>query len=93
IRFENLYEVKRRFHWGAIIALSVIAICSAMAMIGAVLWSWPLDTTGGSINFITLINWTVIILYNYFSAMLVGPGYIPIGWEPENTHACMYLQY
>ncbi|KAL7990608.1 hypothetical protein Chor_014038 [Crotalus horridus] len=82
IRFENLYELKRLCHWGPIIALSVIAICSAMAIIDAVLWYWPLDTTGGSINFIMLINWTIMILYNYFNAMFVGPGYVPIGWKP-----------
>ncbi|XP_053164093.1 palmitoyltransferase ZDHHC6 isoform X7 [Hemicordylus capensis] len=82
VRFENLHELKRLCHWGPIIALSVIAICSTMAMIDAVLWYWPLDTTGGSINFIMLINWTVMILYNYFNAMFVGPGYVPIGWKP-----------
>nr|XP_060623005.1 palmitoyltransferase ZDHHC6-like [Anolis sagrei ordinatus] len=93
IRFENLHELRRLCHWGPIIALSVIAICSAMAMIDAVLWYWPLDTTGGSINFIMLINWTVMILYNYFNAMFVGPGYVPVGWKPENSQDCMYLQY
>ncbi|XP_066478262.1 palmitoyltransferase ZDHHC6 isoform X1 [Tiliqua scincoides] len=93
IRFENLHELKRLCHWGPIIALSVIAICSVMAVIDAVLWYWPLDTTGGSINFIMLINWTVMILYNYFNAMFVGPGYVPIGWKPENSKDCTYLQY
>ncbi|XP_053164089.1 palmitoyltransferase ZDHHC6 isoform X3 [Hemicordylus capensis] len=93
VRFENLHELKRLCHWGPIIALSVIAICSTMAMIDAVLWYWPLDTTGGSINFIMLINWTVMILYNYFNAMFVGPGYVPIGWKPENSQDYMYLQY
>ncbi|KAH0623743.1 hypothetical protein JD844_006839 [Phrynosoma platyrhinos] len=92
IRFENLHELRRLCHWGPIIALSVIAICSAMAMIDAVLWYWPLDTTGGSINFIMLINWTVMILYNYFNAMFMGPGYVPIGWKPSykapRSHHC-----
>ncbi|ETE64455.1 putative palmitoyltransferase ZDHHC6, partial [Ophiophagus hannah] len=86
IRFENIYELKRLCHWGPIIALSVIAICSAMAIIDAVLWYWPLDTTGGSINFIMLINWTIMILYNYFNAMFVGPGYVPVGWKPMDHH-------
>ncbi|EMP39047.1 Putative palmitoyltransferase ZDHHC6 [Chelonia mydas] len=82
IRFENLQELKRLCHWGPIIALGVIAICSTMAMIDAVMWYWPLDTTGGSVNFIMLINWTVMILYNYFNAMFIGPGYVPLGWKP-----------
>ncbi|XP_041065584.1 palmitoyltransferase ZDHHC6 isoform X1 [Carcharodon carcharias] len=92
IRFENLHELKRICHWGPIIALSVITICSSMAIIDSVLWYWPLDTPGGSINFILLINWTVLILYNYFNAMFVGPGYVPIGWKPENPQDTMYLQ-
>ncbi|XP_048406632.1 palmitoyltransferase ZDHHC6 [Stegostoma tigrinum] len=92
IKFENLHELKRICHWGPIIALSVITICSSMAIIDSVLWYWPLDTPGGSINFILLINWTVLILYNYFNAMFVGPGYVPIGWKPDNPQDTMYLQ-
>uniref|UniRef100_A0A3Q3B1B1 Palmitoyltransferase n=1 Tax=Kryptolebias marmoratus TaxID=37003 RepID=A0A3Q3B1B1_KRYMA len=92
VTFENLHEVRRLFHWGPIIALSVIAICSTMAIIDSIIWYWPLDTTGGSINFIMLINWTVLILYNYFNAMFVGPGYIPLGWKPTQ-HVIQYLQY
>lgn len=82
VTFKNLHEVRRLCHWGPIIALSVIAICSTMAILDSIIWYWPLDTTGGSINFIMLINWTVLILYNYFNAMFVGPGYIPLGWKP-----------
>lgn len=93
ITFENLHEVKRLCHWGPMIALSVIAICSTVAILDSIIWYWPLDTTGGSVNFIMLINWTVLILYNYFNAMFVGPGYIPLGWKPENSQDSMYLQY
>lgn len=93
IKFENLQELKRLCHWGPIIALGVIAICSTMAMIDSVLWYWPLHTTGGSVNFIMLINWTVMILYNYFNAMFVGPGFVPLGWKPEISQDTMYLQY
>lgn len=77
IKFENLQDLRRLCHWGPIIALGVIAICSTMAMIDSVLWYWPLHTTGGSVNFIMLINWTVMILYNYFNAMFAGPGFVP----------------
>ncbi|KAL7856919.1 hypothetical protein SRHO_G00158180 [Serrasalmus rhombeus] len=93
IVFENLHEVRRLCHWGPIIALTVIAVCSSMAILDSIIWYWPLDTTGGSINFIMLINWTVLILYNYFNAMFVGPGYIPLGWKPENQQDTMYLQF
>uniref|UniRef100_A0AAQ6IDV9 Palmitoyltransferase n=1 Tax=Anabas testudineus TaxID=64144 RepID=A0AAQ6IDV9_ANATE len=93
VTFKSLHEVRRLCHWGPVIALSVIAICSSMAILDSIIWYWPLDTTGGSINFIMLLNWTVLILYNYFSAMFVGPGYIPLGWKPENQQDTRYLQY
>lgn len=101
VTFENLHEVRRLCHWGPIIALSVISICSTMAILDSIIWYWPLDTTGGSINFIMLINWTVLILYNYFNAMFVGPGYIPLDWKPVRTFVrmnvwrtwcCLYLK-
>ncbi|TSK14764.1 Palmitoyltransferase ZDHHC6 [Bagarius yarrelli] len=93
IVFKNLHEVRRLCHWGPIIALTVIAVCSSMAILDSIIWYWPLDTTSGSINFIMLINWTVLILYNYFNAMFVGPGYIPLKWKPENQQDTMYLQF
>ena len=92
VTFENLHEVRRLCHWGPVIALSVIAICSTMAIVDSIIWYWPLDTTGGSINFIMLLNWTVLILYNYFNAMFVGPGNIPLGWTPVRT-MLYYLFY
>lgn len=91
IKFENLQDLRRLCHWGPIISLGVIAICSTMAMIDSVLWYWPLHTTGGSVNFIMLINWTVMILYNYFNAMFAGPGFVPRGWKPEKSQDSMYL--
>nr|XP_033799052.1 palmitoyltransferase ZDHHC6 [Geotrypetes seraphini]XP_033799053.1 palmitoyltransferase ZDHHC6 [Geotrypetes seraphini] len=93
IRFENLHELKRLCHWGPIIALSVITICSVVAIIDSIFWYWPLDSAGGSVNFIMLINWTVMILYNYFNAMFIGPGYVPLGWKPEKPEDMMFLQY
>ncbi|KAJ3608063.1 hypothetical protein NHX12_025113 [Muraenolepis orangiensis] len=74
VSFENLHEVRRLCHWGPVIALSVIAICSTTAILDSIIWYWPLDSAGGSVNFIMLLNWTVLILYNYFNAMFVGPG-------------------
>uniref|UniRef100_A0A803JL26 Palmitoyltransferase n=1 Tax=Xenopus tropicalis TaxID=8364 RepID=A0A803JL26_XENTR len=93
LSFETLRELKRLLHWGPIIALGVIIICSIMAILDSILWYWPLDTPGGSLNFLTLVNWTVMILYNYFNAMFIGPGFVPLGWKPERTQDCAYLQY
>lgn len=91
ISFENLRELRRLCHWGPIIALGVIIICSIVAVLDSVLWYWPLDTPGGSLNFLTLINWTVMILYNYFNAMFIGPGFVPLGWKPVSTASFFLL--
>lgn len=80
-----LQRARRLCHWGPAVALAVVAVCSATAMADAALWYWPLDTAGGSVNFVMLLNWTVMILYNYFSAMFVGPGYVPLGWTPVSA--------
>ncbi|XP_075467992.1 palmitoyltransferase ZDHHC6 isoform X1 [Ascaphus truei] len=88
-----LRELRRLCHWGPIIALGVIIICSIVAVLDSILWYWPLDTPGGSLNFLTLINWTVMILYNYFNAMFIGPGLVPVGWKPEKSQDRMFLQY
>ncbi|KAG9473332.1 hypothetical protein GDO78_018279 [Eleutherodactylus coqui] len=93
ISFENLRDLRRLCHWGPLIALGVIIICSIVAVLDSVLWYWPLDSPGASLNFLTLINWTVMILYNYFNAMFVGPGFVPPGWKPENAQDCRFLQY
>ncbi|MEE6486881.1 hypothetical protein FKM82_014720 [Ascaphus truei] len=94
ITFDNLLrELRRLCHWGPIIALGVIIICSIVAVLDSILWYWPLDTPGGSLNFLTLINWTVMILYNYFNAMFIGPGLVPVGWKPEKSQDRMFLQY
>ncbi len=40
-----------------------------------------------------LINWTVLILYNYFNAMFVGPGYIPLEWKPVSLFWAVSAYY
>lgn len=52
-----------------------------MVMIDFVLWYWFLYIIGGSVNFIMLINWIVMIFYNYFNVMFVGFGFVFLGWK------------
>lgn len=37
--------------------------------------------------------WETLILYNFFNCIYVGPGTVPIGWEPENKEDIEFLQY
>ncbi|CAF1111142.1 unnamed protein product [Adineta ricciae] len=45
------------------------------------------------INFLIYWIWPVIIFYNYFRAIFVGPGFVPKGWKPANPEDEKYLQY
>ncbi|XP_032805745.1 palmitoyltransferase ZDHHC6 isoform X1 [Petromyzon marinus] len=83
----------RLCHWGPAVALSVITVCTCMAILDSLLWYWPTDTPGGLLNLAVLSLWAFLILYNYFSAMFVGPGYVPYGWKPEKPEDVQYLQY
>uniref|UniRef100_A0A8C5NWM5 Palmitoyltransferase n=1 Tax=Jaculus jaculus TaxID=51337 RepID=A0A8C5NWM5_JACJA len=56
----------------------------ATAYNDSMLWYWPLHTTGGSVNFIMLISWTVMILLQLLQS----------AWTTEeNSQNSMYLQY
>ncbi|CAF1075876.1 unnamed protein product [Adineta steineri] len=45
------------------------------------------------INFLIYWIWPVVIFYNYFRAIFVGPGFVPKGWRPANKEHEKYLQY
>ncbi len=61
------------------------------------------------INFLIFWLWPVVIFYNYFRAIFVGPGkclsrkefifnifilgFVPKGWRPANKEHEKYLQY
>lgn len=87
-QLPSLKISRRLCHWASIVALGVTALCPTTGMVDSVLWYWPLHTTGGSVN-LMLIRWTVMILYNYSSAILVGPGFFPSGAEtPTGDQVC-----
>ncbi|XP_076074885.1 palmitoyltransferase ZDHHC6-like [Mytilus galloprovincialis] len=79
-------------HWGPIIALSVIFLISAASVRNTLMW-WPIFTLGGVINLMIFLLWNVLTLYNYLLAAFKGPGFVPLGWEPEDEEDKQYLQY
>lgn len=89
-QLSSLKISRRLCHWAPMVALGVTALCPTTAMVDSVLWYWPLHTTGGSVN-LMLVSWTVMILYNYSSAMFVGPGFVLMGQKLENSPDSMYL--
>ena len=69
-------------HWGPLIALSVIFTISTVAMKCNAMWWPPFDSPGGLVHFLFFTFWVLLTLYNYFMAMVRGPGFIPLGWKP-----------
>lgn len=91
------YEVvgtwRQVFHWGPIVALSVIFTISIVTIKCNSMWWPPLDSIGGAVNMAVFLTWVVLTLYNYFMAMFKGPGCVPLGWRPENLEPAKCLQY
>uniref|UniRef100_A0A8C4N334 Palmitoyltransferase n=1 Tax=Eptatretus burgeri TaxID=7764 RepID=A0A8C4N334_EPTBU len=85
--------LRRLCHWGPLLALSVILVVSCAAVLDSLLWLWPLGTAGALWNLMALIGWTVLILYHYLRALVVGPGRVPTGWRPAKREDEHFLQF
>ncbi|GAB1608480.1 palmitoyltransferase ZDHHC6-like [Argonauta hians] len=82
----------RLFHWGPCLALTIIFLISFMSLTCTLIW-WPIQTLGGLINLLLFILWDVLTLYNYFMAVINGPGFVPYGWKPKAVEEEKFLQY
>ncbi|PIK51004.1 putative palmitoyltransferase ZDHHC6-like isoform X2 [Apostichopus japonicus] len=40
-----------------------------------------------------MLIWPVVVLYNYLQAVYIGPGFVPLGWTPDDKKATSKLQY
>ncbi|XP_070544515.1 palmitoyltransferase ZDHHC6-like [Ptychodera flava] len=87
-------KVKQLLHWGPLLALFIIAFVTAWAVLCTFVW-WPpaLDDVGSILHMVMLFVWLFLILYNFFKAAFIGPGFVPLGWKPDNPEECKYLQY
>lgn len=83
---------RQLFHWGPILALSVIFIITVVGFKCSLMW-WPVYTKGSWIHLTIYFTWLFLILYNYFLAAFKGPGFVPLGWEPKNKEDRECLQY
>ncbi|XP_078658885.1 palmitoyltransferase ZDHHC6-like [Branchiostoma floridae x Branchiostoma belcheri] len=85
-------DLRRLCHWGPMVALFIIIYCYVMG-VGCILIWWPPVTAAGVAHLIVYTAWELTILYNFFYAMLLGPGFVPLGWQPEKEADCQFLQY
>lgn len=80
-KYQFNVNIWQLFHWGPIIALSVILTISFTGLRCVLIW-WPPVTTGGIIHIVIYCNWIFLVLYNYLLSAFKGPGFVPKGWKP-----------
>lgn len=85
-------RIKRILHWGPLIALSVIAFISTCVVTCHLVW-WPLKSYASVVNLSVLFGWLHIILYNFFRASHIGPGFVQEGWKPDCKDDSIFLQF
>ncbi|XP_077999419.1 palmitoyltransferase ZDHHC6-like [Glandiceps talaboti] len=90
----QLSKLKQLLHWGPLLALFIIIFVTGWAMLCTLVW-WPvaIDDIGSIVHFISIFTWLYLILYNFFKAAFLGPGFVEKGWKPANLDDCQYLQY
>ena len=96
ISVYELAPLSRLFHYGPLVALSITFLCYIVAVLDTVLWLFPIygdKSFHGILNVLILTAWLALILDNFFRAVLVGPGYVPLHWHPKNRNDEKYLPY
>ncbi|XP_060651617.1 palmitoyltransferase ZDHHC6 [Drosophila nasuta] len=86
---EEANELKRFLHWGPILTIGNTLIIGLTTLS----W-WPKDfsfTTQAHLGMFMLVN--VLAAYNFVMAIMVGPGFLPKQWRPQNSRDSKYLQY
>uniref|UniRef100_A0A0A9Z6P4 Palmitoyltransferase n=2 Tax=Lygus hesperus TaxID=30085 RepID=A0A0A9Z6P4_LYGHE len=83
---------KRVCHWGPLTALAIIKIVSYMMVHCSNMLLPPTLSLHGFLNMVVFLMFSGLTLYNFFSAMVEGPGYLPLKWAPEYAADEAYLQ-
>ncbi|XP_038223002.1 palmitoyltransferase ZDHHC6 [Zerene cesonia] len=84
---------RRLLHWGPISVLGIIKLIT-WAMVHLMSMWWPPHVSlGAALHSLMFLSLAALTLYYFLQALLEGPGYVPIGWKPENEEDVEYLQY
>lgn len=83
----------RLFHWGPLIALSIITLISMTTLYYTSHWLDVFENLPAFLNYLIYSILLVITLSNFLSSMLIGPGHVPDGWMPDNEEDCQLLQF
>ncbi|KAK0182688.1 hypothetical protein PV327_000798 [Microctonus hyperodae] len=85
--------LKRICHWGPLTALGIIKIIMIMTIhCGKQWWSYYDSIYAGGSYFV-FIGLGSLTIYHFLSAIYEGPGYLSLGWKPNNIMDVKFLQY
>ena len=85
--------ITRLFHWGPLIAIIIIKCISLTTLYFTGQWFGPFSEWKSVLNLIIYCLLIVTTVYNFLNAIFNGPGYVPIGWRPDNGEHEQYLQF
>nr|XP_026489149.1 palmitoyltransferase ZDHHC6-like isoform X2 [Vanessa tameamea] len=85
--------IRRLCHWGPIAVLGIIKLItwSMVHLMG--MWWPPHESLGAALHAAMFLGLAASTLYYFLQALLEGPGFVPLGWKPENETDTDYLQY
>ncbi len=83
----------RVIHWGPLIALSIISCVTFTTLYLTSQWLSIEDSFIALINYLLYYFFISTTLYNFFSAIFTGPGFVSRDWRPDNIEDTRYLQF
>ncbi|CAG5052586.1 unnamed protein product [Parnassius apollo] len=85
--------IRRLCHWGPIAVLCIIKLIT-WAMVHLIgMWWPPHESVGAALHAALFLALAATTLYFFLQSLLEGPGFVPLGWKPENAEDTQYLQF
>jgi len=91
---KTLWEVfVTLIHPGPIATLVLIKTITLSVIYCSLMWWPPNESIGGMISLTSFLIFSGLTMYNFFTAILFGPGFLPSGWKPVDKEAFDKLQF
>lgn len=75
----------RLWHWGPLVALLIVKFIFLTCLYVTSMWLSPYNSLEGTVNHAIYIGWVGTLLYNFFMAVAMGPGFVPLRWRPVSS--------
>jgi len=73
----------RVLHWGPLVAIGIIKWVSLATVYCSTMWWPPAGSVGGLAFLSSFLFFAGMTMFHFLSAMVDGPGYLPLGWKPN----------